>query len=93
MPIAGNSWRYPTRYGWLGNFDRIFAKIDEKNDGIAYDNLETDAIGWNFYNNDNFLSHGICDMNCYAPMKPIEESYGLNEDEANEGGIDFVHKA
>ena len=98
MPVAGNVWRYPTKYNWLGNFDRIFLRkgIKDDNEGAPnYDFVKEDEIvGWRDYNDDNFLSHSIYEVNSYAPMKPIVESYGLDEDDPMIGnGSDFVTKA
>ena len=98
LPVAGNVWRYPTKYNWLGNFDRIFLRtgIKDDNEGAPnYDFVKEDEIvGWRDYNDDNFLSHSIYEVNSYAPMKPIVESYGLDEDDPMIGnGSDFVTKA
>ena len=100
MPIAGNVWRMPTKYNWLGNFNRIFLNTGVKDDDDIT-NLPTDdssmaggdAVGINDYNDDNFMSHSIYDVKCYAPMKPIEDSYGLDDDEADHAGAEFVTKA
>lgn len=100
MPVAGNIYREPTKYAWMGNFNRIFMNLGkrstdnygtETSTGREY--LENAAIGFNDYNSDNFLSHEIMDVSCYAPMKPIEDSYGLDEDESPMSGAEFVTKA
>ncbi len=99
IPVAGNVWRYPTKYNWLGNFNRIFV-----NEGLRDDDEMIQNTGVGFYENsqipgfadytdDNFLSHAIYDLQCYAPMKPIVESYGLDDDEPDKAGSDFVSKA
>jgi hypothetical protein len=98
LPIAGNVWRYPTKYNWLGNFDRIFLRNGIKDDdegAPTFDWLKEDGlVGWRDYNDDNFLSHSIYEVNSYAPMKPIVESYGIDEDDPMIGnGSDFVTKA
>lgn len=93
MPIAGNTWRYPTKYNWLGNFDRIFLRVGQRDDADLSAVNETGVIGWSDYNPDNFLSHSIVNLQCYAPMKPIEDSYGLEEPEPNNVGVSFVTKA
>ena len=98
LPVAGNVWRYPTKYNWLGNFDRIFLRAGIKDDdegAPSYDFVKEDEIvGWRDYNDDNFLSHSIYEVNSYAPMKPIVESYGLDEDDPMIGnGSEFVKKA
>lgn len=98
IPHAGNVWRYPTKYNWLGNFNRIFADVgvrddDEGSNNPAIYESTSVIVGWSDYTNDNFLSHSIYDLNSYAPMKPINDSYGLDEDEPDQAGVDFVSKA
>lgn len=98
LPIAGNVWRYPTKYNWLGNFDRIFLRNGVKDDDEGAPVIdfvkEDEVVGWRDYNDDNFLSHSIYEVNSYAPMKPIVESYGLDEDDPMIGnGSEFVTKA
>lgn len=98
MPVAGNIWRTPTKYPWMGKFDRIFYNVGEHElDSQTASSLfptNTPIVGFADYNNDNFLSHAIYDVQCYAPMKPIEDSYGLDEDDPNgKTGSDFVTKA
>ena len=81
LAVAGDVWRTPTKFPWLGNFNRIF--YNEGSDGnltAQLSTLEGYLIGWESYNSDNFLSHAIYNLQCEAPMKPIENSYGLNED-------------
>lgn len=98
IPHAGNVWRYPTKHNWLGNFNRIFADVGvrDDNEGVN-DNINANdegyVIGWSDYTNDNFLSHAIYDLISYAPMKPINDSYGLDDEEPNQAGSEFVSKA
>lgn len=93
LPVAGNVWRMPTKYAWMGNFDRIFYNIGEKTEENIGAYPDSWLVGFDDYNDDNFLSHGIYDVKCYAPMKPIEDSYGLEEDESDHAGNEFVTKA
>lgn len=86
IPIAGVVWRYPTRYPWLANLQRIFA------------NMQTDSKEWLMYSDyfgeqaqakwlycstdvDNFLVHIVCNLQQYAPMLPIERTFGTIDDE------------
>lgn len=85
MPVAGNIWRMPTKYAWLGNFNRIFYESGLRDDSFVVNPDVTAMVGYSDYNDDNFLSHSICEMHSYAPMKPIEESYGLEEDDPMKG--------
>ena len=95
MPIAGNVWRCPTKYNWLGNFNRIFLNVGDRDDSEVGNVKPGDAVGINDYNDDNFLGHSILDVQCYAPMKPINESYGLEdmEDPNGKAGSEFTSKA
>lgn len=93
LPVAGNVWRMPTKYAWMGNFDRIFHNVGLRDSEKQNLITPTMLVGFADYNSDNFLSHGIYDVQCYAPMKPIEDSYGLEEDEPDKAGADFVTKA
>lgn len=94
LAVAGDLWRMPTKFPWLGNFNRIF--YNEGSDGnitASLSTLEGYLIGWESYNSDNFLSHGIYNLTCYAPMKPIAESYGLSEDTNPTHGVEVSSKA
>lgn len=97
LPVANPVWRTPTQYSWMGNFDRIFFNSGSRTDftnganGVGF--FAAMTPGFQDFNDDNFLSHAIYEVNCYAPMKPIEESYGLDEDDPNgKAGSDFVKK-
>lgn len=96
-PVAGNIWRTPTKYPWLGHFNRIFMNIGDRRstdltESGTYHGGDS-AIGFTDFNADNFLMHSIVGMTTYAPMKPIEESYGIEDDEPQVVGADFVTKA
>lgn len=97
LPIAGNVWRTPTKYQWLGNFDRIFYNINEDGKSIGQKLHRTGDVanlpGFVSYNEDNFLSHAVYDCQCYAPMKPIEESYGDEDSEVGVTGVQSVQKS
>lgn len=98
MPIASNIWRTPTKYSWMGNFDRIFTNVFDNGKGLQnadewYNNANGTLIGFTTFNEDNFLSHAIYDVQSYAPMKPIEDSYGLDDDEPGVTGVTPTQKA
>ena len=104
LPIAGNIWRQPTKYRFLSNYDRIFLNIGEHDDANDVHTLPSpgnsslaggDAVGFQDYNDDNFLGHHIYDMQTYAPMKPIEDSYGLDDmdDPTGKAGREVTSKA
>lgn len=95
LPVAGNVWRTPTKYSWLGNFDRIFLNVGERESESVGAYPDNWFVGFDDFNDDNFLAHNIYDLICYAPMKPIEDSYGLEDDtdDCNHAGAEFVNKA
>lgn len=97
LPVAGNIWRTPTKYPWLGHFNRIFMNVGDRRssditDYGTYWGGDT-GIGFTDFNSDNILMHSIVNMNTYAPMKPIEESYGIEDDEPQTVGVEFTQKA
>lgn len=94
LPIAGIWSRCPTKFAWLGNFDRIFSKTGDKDLFERTNTSLMQLVGWSEFNRDNFMCHSISNMTCWAPMKPIEESYGLDEEESpNQAGVEYVTKA
>lgn len=80
LPVAGNVWRYPTKYPWLGNLDRIFANTSQVDENGRYLIPDFDYQYWCVSNNDNFLVHNIFDMQCYAPMLAVEDSFETTDD-------------
>lgn len=96
IPVAGVVWRYPSRYPWLANLQRIFA------------NMQTDPKEWQLYSDffgeqaqakwlycstdvDNFLVHIVCNLQQFAPMLPIERTFGTTDD--NNSGNTEMEKA
>lgn len=96
IPVAGVVWRYPSRYPWLANLQRIFA------------NMQTDSKEWQLYSDffgeqaqakwlycstdvDNFLVHIVCNLQQFAPMLPIERTFGTTDD--NNPGNSEMEKA
>lgn len=84
LPVAGQIWRYVGRYPWLGNYDRIFANF---NGSSLYERLQevyrTGGLDANMClanSYDNFLIHFIVNLQSYAPMLPIEETFGTDDD-------------
>lgn len=93
LPVAGNAWRYPARYQFLGNFDRLFYnnnEADKFNNAItlAMANSQSNLgfITWEMIRKtyDNFVVHNICDFVTFAPMLPLEDSFET-KDEGNKG--------
>lgn len=89
LPIAGNAWRFNSRYPWLNNFERIFVNFLKNQRGRNSDSANAYVVTAyellaNYY--DSFIIHNIVDMQTYAPMLPIEDSYGTTDD--NDGRSD-----
>ena len=94
LAVAGDVWRIPTKYPFLGNFNRIFYNIGtDGNYNASLSTLAGYLIGWDSYNDDNFMSHAIYNLQCEAPMKPIEDSYGLGEDSNPTHSVEVSSKA
>lgn len=82
VPHADILWQYPTKYGYLANFWRIFAL-----QGDMARNPESYLSSQEFYlthqEYDCFKSHIVVNLQFYAHMDPIEESY---ETDLNDSG-------
>lgn len=82
LPIAGNVWRYPTRYPFIGRFNRIFNRIFASREHGA--NLSVDSFAdFEYYSgsDDNFILHTIFDVQYFAPMLPVEDSFETFDDD------------
>lgn len=91
FPRAGLLWRYPTRYPFLGHFDRIFASLGEKTDVVddnPYQSWGRIAKLWEFVNNqsDGFSLMSTVKITQMKRMLPISDSFETRED-GNEGAI------
>lgn len=93
LPIAGNAWRYPARYQFLGNFDRLFYNNNEAEKynnsitlALASSNIAFGYLTWEMIRKtyDNFVVHNICDFVTYAKMLPLEDSFETLQ-EGNKG--------
>ena len=74
LPHADPLWQYPTKYGYLSNFWRIFALVgDVARNPEQYLNSEYFYLTHQEY--DGFKSHIVANLQLYARMLPIEESY------------------
>lgn len=87
LPMAGNSWRFNSRYPWLNNFKRIFVDSGALVDNryalrTAYKDMHTlmnYEITGNMY--DDFMVHNIVKFIEFAPMLPISESFETYDEE------------
>lgn len=80
LPHADPLWQYPTKYGYLSNFWRIFALVgDVARNPEQYLNSEYFYLTHQEY--DGFKSHIVANLQLYARMLPIEESYETDLDD------------
>lgn len=87
MPIAGDVWRYLTRYEWLARFNRIFY-----NSGSSFSNLSalsdirTAQFEYFSLRDDNFIVHEIYDLQVYDKMLPVQDSFETTDDAHHANG-------
>lgn len=73
IPSASPNWRFITRYGYLGHFNRIFMQDNDLwNEGI----YEPELI-------DNFISQTIFNVRITDFLKPLKSSYDTVSDDDN----------
>lgn len=82
LPVASEVWRYPTRYPWLGNFNRIFynsgnAVFDDASSGDAANDFANTPI------DDNFIVQSVISLKLTNALKPIAMSYDVYDDEVD----------
>lgn len=82
LPLASEVWRYPTRYPWLGNFNRIFynsgnAVFDDASSGDAANDFSNTPI------DDNFIVQSVISMKLTNALKPIAMSYDVYDEDTD----------
>lgn len=82
LPVASEVWRYPTRYPWLGNFNRIFynsgnAVFDDASSGDAANDFTNTPV------DDNFIVQSVISMKLTNALKPIAMSYDVYDEDAD----------
>lgn len=88
IPHAGNSWRFPTRYGFLAHFHRIFANKGQFDEiPLSWISTLFNEISVPYV--DNFMTHFVYNIQLYAPMLAIEDSYETKK-EGNDGVTDMT---
>lgn len=88
LPIAGNAWRFNSRYPWLNNFERIFASfLFDK--GVVSNALGIDLNHYEYTYNiyDSFIVQNRFEFITYAPMLAIEDSYGTTDENDGRGDM------
>lgn len=82
LPVASEVWRYPTRYPWLGNFNRIFYNSGNE----VFDDASSDDAANDFTNtpvDDNFIVQSVISMKLTNALKPIAMSYDVYDDDTD----------
>lgn len=75
LPLASISWRYPTRYNWLGDFNRLFyndpflQEIDLSHPSAVMNGAAASVPA------DNFLIQCALDCDLYSALRPLSESF------------------
>lgn len=80
LPLASEVWRYPTKYSWLGDFNRIFynsGNIVNPIDDIT--DLNTKPL------DDNFLIQSVINLKLTNKLKPMAMSYDTFDDDVDTG--------
>lgn len=82
LPVASEVWRYPTRYPWLGNFNRIFYNsgndvFDDASSGDAANDFTNTPV------DDNFIVQSVISMKLTNSLKPIAMSYDVYDDDTD----------
>lgn len=78
LPTASEQWRYPCRYSWLGNFDRLFI-----NSGDALQHFDSAS---NI--SDNFIVQSIFDVTVTDFLKPLSQSFDTYEESSDTSTVD-----
>lgn len=78
FPNAGKDWRYPTKFRWLGNFDRVFT------DGGVFGDVHFGEDY--FYTYDHIKAHIPVLVSLDSPMKPIADSWDTFDDDETKNG-------
>lgn len=82
LPVASEVWRYPTRYPWLGNFNRIFYNSGNE----VFDDASSDDVANDFTNtpvDDNFIVQSVISMKLTNALKPIAMSYDVYDEDTD----------
>lgn len=83
LPVASEVWRYPTRYPWLGNFNRIFYNSGNE----VFDDASSSDAANDFTNtpvDDNFIVQSVISMKLTNSLKPIAMSYDVYDDDTDD---------
>jgi hypothetical protein len=91
LPVASEVWRYPTRYPWLGNFNRIFYNsgsevFDDASSGDASNDFTNTPV------DDNFIVQSVISMKLTNALKPITMSYDVYDDDTDNSSKTIIQE-
>lgn len=86
LPSASLAWRFYNKYPFLSNYNRIFFNSQSesfRNSWSSWQSLEKTEVDFTMENrsDDNWICHQVNNLQYYAPMLPISESYGTFDDD------------
>lgn len=86
LPIAGDVWRYLTRYPWLSRFQRIF--YNDSISPLLHLDVQWSVDQFEYFSllDDDFVVHMIFDMPVYDQMLPVQDSFETTDDEHHANG-------
>lgn len=91
LPVASEVWRYPTRYQWLGNFNRIFYNSgNEVFDDASFSDYTNDFT--NTPVDDNFIVQSVISMKLTNGLKPISMSYDVYDEDIDNSSKTIIQE-
>lgn len=83
LPVAGDVWRYTSRYEWLSRFNRIFYNSFTTFSRIIdiADSVRTAMYEFFSLRDDNFILHIRFDIAVYDKMLPVQQSFETEDEE------------
>nr|DAD75057.1 MAG TPA: Major capsid protein [Microviridae sp. ctiu24] len=83
IPKASEQWRYPTRYPWLGDFDRIFYNDDVYHGSDSNSSAEFTDVDSRPSRPDNFIVQSLFTMKVQDVLKPLSLSYDTFDEDSD----------
>lgn len=83
IPIAGDVWRYATRYEWLARFNRIFYNSFSTFSDMTNISASVRTAMYEYFSlrDDNFILHLRYDFAVYDKMLPVQKSFETEDEE------------
>lgn len=86
LPNASLAWRFYNKYPFLSNYNRIFFNsVTEyyRTGWPTWEGLEKNEVDFTMESrsDDNWICHQVNNLQYYAPMLPISESFGTFDDD------------